>query len=85
MILSDCLRSDSIFKADSCDLYDLCDFCYHQRSKQSAYQILIMRIVEDKTVHDKNIFVRVMRHADVRRCAMGTLDLWLLDRLKKMR
>ena len=47
MTLSNCLRSESIYKAD---LSDLCDLVYHQKSERSPYQILIMRISEDKTV-----------------------------------
>ena len=58
MTLSSCLRSKPMYKAD---LSDLCDLVYHQKSERSLYQILIMRIGEGKTVHDKNIFERVMR------------------------
>ena len=80
MTLSGCLRSEPMYKAD---LSDLCDLVYHQKSERSLYQILIMRISEGKTVHDKNIFGRVMRHVDVRRCTFGALGLWLLARFKE--
>ena len=64
MTLSGCLRSESMLKAD---LSDLCDLVYHQKSERSPYQILIMRIGEGKTVHDKTFFGRLLRHVDVRR------------------
>ena len=80
MTLSGCLRSESMMKAD---LSDLCDLVYQQKSERSPYQILIMRIGEGKTVHDKNIFGRLLRHVDVRRCAFGALGLWLLSRFKE--
>ena len=47
MTLSGCLRSDSLYKADLCDL---CDLVYHQNAKRSVYQILILRIGEAKTI-----------------------------------
>ena len=77
MTLSGCLRCESMYKTD---LSDLCDLVYHQKSERSPYQILIMRTGEGKTVHDKNIFGRLLRHVDVRRCAFGALGLWLLSR-----
>ena len=80
MTLSGYLRSESIYKAD---LSDLCDLVCHQKSVRSPYQILIMKVGEGKTVHEKHIFGRLMRHVDVRRYAFSALDLWLLARFKK--
>ena len=78
--LSPCLRSEYVYKAY---LSDFCDLVYHQKLEQYVYQILILRIGEGKTVNGKNIFGKVMRHVDVRRCAFSALGLWLLCRFKE--
>ena len=78
MEISSCLRSESINKVD------LCYLIYHQRAERSTYQILIMKIGEDKPIHDKNIFGRLMRNFDIRICAIGVLGLWLLARFKEI-
>ena len=80
MTLSGCLRSDSLYKADLCDL---CDLVYHQNAERSVYQILILRIGEAKTIKDNAHFGRVLRHVDVTKCAFGALGLWLLARFKE--
>ena len=71
------MRSDSIYKAD---LADLCHFQFTQTREQYPYFILILRIGAGKTVKDNAEFGKVMRHNDVRLCAIGSLGLWLLAR-----
>ena len=80
MNLSDCLRSESIYKAKLCDL---CDLFYHQKVERSTSQKLVMRIGEGKINKNKNIFGMVMRHVDIRSYTISSLGLWLLARFKK--
>ena len=63
-------RSESIYKAD---LSDLCDLKFHADREKDAYHILIMRIGACKTIKDKLIFCKSLRHQDARLCSIGTL------------
>ena len=78
MTLSSCLRNESIYKTD------LCILVYHSKSERSPYQILIMRIGNGKTVHNENMFGRVVLHVDVRQYPVELCGLWLLARFKEI-
>ena len=72
------IRSESVFKADLCDLMD---FTYHQENEPDPYHILIMRIESRKTVSGDNaIYARELRYRDASLCHIGGLGLWLMDR-----
>ena len=75
--LSAVLRSDSIYKAD---LADLCDFKFKQKLEPDPYHIAILRVGEGKTVGSKAQFGKMMRHANVKMCAIGALGFWLMAR-----
>ena len=75
--LSAVLRSDSIYKAD---LADLCDFKFKQKLEPDPYHIGILRVGEGKTVGSKAQFGKMMRHANVKMCAIGALGFWLMAR-----
>ena len=78
MTLGSVSRSESLYKADLCDL---CDFNFKQRREIDPYHILIMRIGFGKTVgSDHAIYARGMRHSDVTLCPIGALGLWFLHR-----
>ena len=77
MTLSAVMRSDSIYKADLCDL---CDFSFKQGGEHSPYHILILRDGGGKSVQDKTQFGKVMRHRYPELCPIGALGLWLLAR-----
>ena len=71
-------RSESLYKADFCDL---CAFIFKQRREIDPYHILIIRIGFGKTVgSDHVIYASGMRHFDVTLYPIGTLGLWLLHR-----
>ena len=71
------LRSDSIYKAD---LSDLCDFKFQQKLEPDPYHVCILRVGEGKTVQKKAQFGKMMRHANVKMCAIGALGFWLYAR-----
>ena len=69
------MRSDSVYKADLCDL---CDFMFQQRGELSPYHVLILRDGGGKSIKDKTQFGKVMRHRLPELCPIGTLSLWSL-------
>ena len=77
MTLSAVMRSDSVYKADLCDL---CDFTFTQPGEHSPYHILILRDGAGKSVKDKPQFGKVMRHRLPELCPIGALGLYLLAR-----
>ena len=77
MTLSAVMRSDSVYKADLCDL---CDFTCQQPGEHYPYHVLILRDGSGKSVEDKTQFGKVMRHRDPELCPIGALGLWLLAR-----
>ena len=79
MTLTAVMGSDSIYKADLCDL---CDFKFHQPKEHSPYHVLILRDGGGKSVKDKTQFGKVMRHRVPELCPIGALGLWLLARFE---
>ena len=75
--LSAVLRSDSIYLAD---LSDLCDFKFKQKREPDPYHVCILRVGEGKTVQQKAQFGKMMRHLNVKICAVGALAFWLYAR-----
>ena len=74
------IRSESVFKADLCDLVD---FNYLQVDKPDLYRVLIMRIDSGKTIKGDNpLYARGIRHRDPRLCHIGALELWLMARFR---
>ena len=72
------VRSDSVYKADLCNL---CDFTFLQPGELDYYHVLILRDGGGKSVKDKIHFGKVMRHKILELYPIGALDLWLLDRV----
>ena len=79
MTLSAVMRSDSVYKADLCDL---CDFSFQQGGELSPYHIMILRDGGGKSVQDKVQYGKVMRHRKPELCAIGALGLYLLARFE---
>ena len=79
MTLSAVMRSDSIYKADLCDL---CDFSFTQPGEHSPYHVMILRDGLGKSVKDKPQFGKVMRHRVAELCPIGALGLYLLARFE---
>ena len=75
MTLSAVMRSDLVYKADLCNLYD---FTFQQSSKHSPYYILILRDGGGKSVNDKIQSGKVIRHMGAELCPIGALDLLFL-------
>ena len=72
------IRSESVFKADLCDLMD---FNYLQVNEPDPYHVLITRIVSGKTIKGDNpLYARGTRHRDPRICHIRALGLWLMAR-----
>ena len=72
------IRSESVFKADLCDLMD---FKYLHVNEPDPYHVLITRIVSGKTIKGDNpLYARGTRHRDPRLCHIGVLGLWLMAR-----
>jgi len=68
------LRGESLF---NCELSDLCDPVKVDEGPHPCH-ILVMRIAIGKTNGLKTLYGRVMRHKDVRLCAIGALGFYLL-------
>ena len=68
------MRSNSVYKADLCNL---CDFTFQQ--------ILILRNGGGKSVKDKTQFGKVMQHKVAEMCPIGASGLWLLVRFEVMK
>ena len=75
MTLSAVMRSDLVYKADLCNLYD---FTFQQSSKHSPYYILILRYGGGKSVRDKIQSGKVICHRVAELCPIGAFGLWLL-------
>ena len=79
MTLSSVMRSDSIYKADLCDL---CDFSFLQPGEHSPYHVMILRDGGGKTCKVKPQFGKVMRHRVAELCPIGALGLYLMARFE---
>ena len=77
LTLSTVMRSDSVYKANLCDM---CDFTFLQRREKDPYHILILRDRDGKGSKVKTKFAKVMRHRLAQLCPIGALGLWLLAR-----
>ena len=74
------IRSESVFKADLCDLMD---FKYLQVNEPDPYHVLIIRIGSGKIIKGDNIlYARGKRHRDPRLCHIRALRLWLIVRFR---
>ena len=63
------------------DLTNLCDFKFKQKLEPDPYHIAILCVGEGKTVASKAQFGKMMRHANVKMCAIRALGFWLMARL----
>ena len=70
------LRGESLF---NCELSDLCDLVKGDEGPHPCH-ILVMRIAMGKTNGLKTLYGRVMRHANVKLCAIGALGFYHLAR-----
>ena len=70
-------RSESMYKGD---ISDLCDLKFKSDCEKDSYHILLMRIGTGKTVKEKPIYCKSLRHKDARLCSIGSLGLYLLGR-----
>ena len=82
MTLSAVMISDSVYKANLCDV---CHFTFQQCGELSPYHVLIFRDGGGKSVKDKTQFGKVMRHGVAELCSIGALDLWSLTRFEHMK
>jgi Centromere DNA-binding protein complex CBF3 subunit, domain 2 len=72
------LRSDSLYKADVSDFFGMSP----PKKDGDVHQpwILINQIAEGKTSHGKMQYGRAIRHKDVRRCAVGGIATYMMNR-----
>ena len=63
------LRSESLFKADLCDLFDFI-MDTEIKKEPSSYHILVLGTGEGKQNNDKYVFWRIMKYFDPRLCGI---------------
>ena len=73
------LRSDSLYKAECSDFFGVSP----PKRKVDVHRpwVLINEIAEGKTCHGKLQYGRAIRHADVKRCAVGGIAMYLHNRV----
>ena len=67
---------DSRYLAGICDLSDFV-ITTEQSKETDSYHILILRVSAGKTIKNKVVIRRFMRHSNPTKCRFGTLALYL--------